>query len=54
MYTTFYLTNCKGRYLVRELGVGGKIILKLILIKQVVRVWTALCWPSVGSSARFL
>jgi hypothetical protein len=38
------LENLKGRDHLGDLGVDGKIILKRILGKQDVRMWTAFIW----------
>jgi hypothetical protein len=38
------LESLKGRYVLGETGIGGRIILKLILKKSGLRVWTGLVW----------
>jgi hypothetical protein len=45
--------NRKGRNLVRDLGVGGKIILKLILRTCGCRVWFGFFWYGIGFSGGF-
>jgi hypothetical protein len=41
--------NCLG-----NLGIDGRIILKWILSKQGVMVWTGFTWLRIGSSGEFL
>jgi hypothetical protein len=45
--------KCQGNH-VEDLGVDGKIILKWILNKYSVVLWTALNWRSIGSNAELL
>jgi hypothetical protein len=42
MRATFYSENKKGRELLGDLDVDGRIILKSILKKQGVRMWTVI------------
>jgi hypothetical protein len=48
------LENLKGRNHLGELGVDRRIMLKLILKKYDMRVWTEFNWLRVGSSGRLL
>jgi hypothetical protein len=49
------MKNLKGRrHNLRELDVGGRVILKLTLKKQVVRLFIAFIWFSIESSGRLL
>jgi hypothetical protein len=40
----------KGKDRLEELGVDGRVVLKSMLKKWGVRVWTGLIWPRIGSS----
>jgi hypothetical protein len=44
----------KVRYYFRNLGIGGKIILKCMLKKQSVTMWTGFIWVRRGSNGLFL
>jgi hypothetical protein len=39
------------KYLFGDVGIDGKIVLKWILKKQVVRMWTGLSWLRIGCSS---
>jgi hypothetical protein len=44
----------RGRDHVRDLGVDGRIILKWILKKCGVKVWTGLIWLRIGTGGGLL
>jgi hypothetical protein len=52
MHTKFRLEILEGRDHSEDLGINGRIILKLILGKQVWRVWIGFIWPKVGTGGR--
>jgi hypothetical protein len=54
MHTKFCSGNLKGRYHLEDLGVDGRIILKLILKKGSGAVYTKFTQISIGSSGEFL
>jgi len=50
MNTNFYFENLKRRDNLGDLGINGMIILKYILRKQGVMVWTVVNWLWTGST----
>jgi hypothetical protein len=44
----------KGRDHLEDLHTDGKIILKCILKKQSIRLWSKFAWHRIGTSGRFL
>jgi hypothetical protein len=40
--------NLKGRHHLEDFGVGGKIILKMVLVINIVRMWPGLSWFGMG------
>jgi hypothetical protein len=52
-HTHFSRENLKGRDQLKELRVDGWIILKRILRKQGVRLWTEFMWPKISPTASF-
>jgi hypothetical protein len=44
------MENLKGRGHLRDIGIDGNILLKEILKKQGVKVWTGLIWISTVTS----
>jgi hypothetical protein len=54
MHTKFWLENMKERDHLEDLLVDGSIILKSILNKQGVRVWTGLIWFRIGTDGGHL
>jgi hypothetical protein len=52
--STFYSENLKRRCHLKDLGVDGRIILKLILKKYSLRVWTGLIRLTIGISVELL
>jgi hypothetical protein len=52
--TQFWSENIKGRDLLGDLGVGGKIILKWILKVYGVRVWSGFMCLTVRCSGRLI
>jgi hypothetical protein len=51
MCTKFGLKSLKGRHLSEDLGVNGKIILKLILTNEGVRICTGFIWLRIRPMA---
>jgi hypothetical protein len=54
MHTTFLFQNQKGRDHLEYLGAYRRIILKRILKKYIVRVWTSFTWLKIGTRGGFL
>jgi hypothetical protein len=54
MRTKFLLETLKGTDHLGDVGIEGSIILKWILKKQVVRVYSGLNWLSIESSGGML
>jgi hypothetical protein len=55
MHIKSWLGNLKGRdHYLGDLSIGERIILKFILKKQDVRVWTGFIWLRIRSSDGFL
>jgi len=50
MHTKFYSENLKGRDLLGNLGIDGRIIITWILEEYGVRLWAGLSWLEVGCS----
>jgi hypothetical protein len=48
------LQNLKGIIHLQDLDIKGKTILKLILKKHIVRVWTGYIWLKIESNGRLL
>jgi hypothetical protein len=46
--------NLKGRDHSEDVGIDGRIILELILGKQVGKVWTGFIWLRIGTSGGLL
>jgi len=53
MQREYFSENLKGRHLVEDPGIHGRIILKSILRKQDIRVWTSFIWLRTASTAWF-
>jgi hypothetical protein len=51
MHTKFWVENLKRRDHVEDRGRDGKIVLKWIMRKQDVRLWTGFIWLVLGSSS---
>jgi hypothetical protein len=47
MHTRFWLLNLKGRDHLGDLSIYGRIILKCVLKKEVVKVWSRSNWFKV-------
>jgi hypothetical protein len=54
MHTRFYSGNLKGRDRLGDLDVHERMILKLMLEEQNVKVWTGFIWLRIGSSDALL
>jgi hypothetical protein len=50
VHTTFWPENMKGRNHKEDLDIDGMTVLKWILKKDDVRVWTGFIWLRVGTS----
>jgi hypothetical protein len=50
MCTIFWSEGLKGRDHSEDLGVDGRMVLKLILGKQCGKVWTGFIWLRIGTS----
>jgi hypothetical protein len=44
----------EGRYYLEDLGIDGRIILKMILRKSCCMLWTGFMWLRIGLSSRLL
>jgi hypothetical protein len=53
IHTKFWLEKLKGKDHLEDLGIDGKIILELILGKQV-KGWAGCIWQGMGTSGRLL
>jgi hypothetical protein len=51
MHTEFQSKNLKGRDHLEDLSIDGSVILKCVLKKYGVRMWTGFIWLRIGSSA---
>jgi hypothetical protein len=54
MHTTFFVGNMNGRHHLGDISVDGRIILKRILNKYGVMMWTGFIWLRTGSSGELL
>ena len=54
MYTGFWWGNPRERDKLEDLGVDGRIILRLIFRKWDVGAWTGLIWLRIGIGGRHL
>ena len=54
MYTGFWWGNLRVRDHLGDLGVNGRIILRWILRKYDVAVWTGSIWPRIGTGGGHL
>jgi hypothetical protein len=54
MDTRIWSRNLKERDNFRNLDVDGRLIIKWILNKQLIRVWSGLNWLMIGSSGGIL
>jgi hypothetical protein len=54
MHIHIYLEYLKGRRRFGDLTVGGRIILKRVLNKKYVRVWTEFIWLRIRTSGSSL
>jgi hypothetical protein len=54
MISSYEILLRKGRYHFGGLGIDGRITLKVILKKCVVRVWSGFNWFGTGSSVRIV
>jgi hypothetical protein len=52
MHTIFWLENLKRRDRLKDLDVGGKIILEWILGEYGRRAWTWFIWLRIGTSGK--
>jgi hypothetical protein len=50
MHTEFWSVNLKGRNRLEDLDVNERIILKLIINKQDMKVYAGFIWPRTGPS----
>jgi hypothetical protein len=50
MHTKFWSEYLKERDHLEDIGVDGRIILKWVLEKRCVMMWTGFIWLSVGSN----
>jgi hypothetical protein len=54
MHTEFWLENLEGRNHLGDLSIDERIILKWILKKQGMRMWTGFMWLRIRTNSRLL